>query len=109
MAKRTVRWMIDDLTGEDLDDGVTVQFGLDGFSYELDLSPSNAAALRSELAVYVAGARRAGRSSSERAAAGPTPVDSRAVRAWASSNGVQVSPRGRIPASVVEQFRAAGN
>lgn len=109
MAKRTVRWMIDDLTGEDLDDGVTVRFGLDGSSYELDLSPSNAAAMRAALAVYVGRARRAGRSSQRVAATGPTPVDSRAVRAWASSNGVAVSPRGRIPASVVEQFRAAGN
>ena len=36
-------------------------------------------------------------------------VDNRAVRAWARSNGIELSPRGRIPADVVERFRAAGN
>jgi hypothetical protein len=29
------------------------------------------------------------------------------VRAWAKSQGIQVSERGRIPASVVEQYEAA--
>jgi hypothetical protein len=32
-----------------------------------------------------------------------------AVRAWAKANRFDVSPRGRIPQSVVDRFRAAGN
>ena len=36
-------------------------------------------------------------------------VDNKAVRAWAASNGIELSTRGRIPASVLEQYRAAGN
>jgi Lsr2 len=32
-----------------------------------------------------------------------------AVRAWAAAHAVRVSDRGRIPASVVAQFEAAGN
>jgi hypothetical protein len=39
----------------------------------------------------------------------PTEVDTSAVRAWAAAHGIPVSPRGRISASVIEQFRAAGN
>jgi hypothetical protein len=36
-------------------------------------------------------------------------VDPAAVRAWAKGNGVEVSPRGRIKADVIEAFRAAGH
>jgi hypothetical protein len=36
-------------------------------------------------------------------------VDNRAVRAWAASNGIELSERGRIPGVVIEQYRAAGN
>jgi hypothetical protein len=34
----------------------------------------------------------------------PTPAQ---VRAWATAQGMAVSPRGRVPASVVAAFRAA--
>jgi hypothetical protein len=44
-------------------------------------------------------AKRAGR----RAAA----VDTQAVRAWAQSQGLQISTRGRLPGSVLEQYRQA--
>jgi hypothetical protein len=39
-----------------------------------------------------------------RAAGGHEPKD---VRIWAVSNGVQLSGRGRIPASVIKQYKAA--
>jgi hypothetical protein len=44
-----------------------------------------------------------------RTSAGFSGVDPKAVRAWAASNKIQINDRGRIPASVVEQYRAAGN
>ncbi len=109
MAQRTVLWLIDDLTGAEMDDGETVRFGLDGASYEIDLSRDSAAAMRAALASYVSGARRVGRALERPTASEPTPVDNRAVRVWAASNGVAVNPRGRIPASVIDRFRAAGN
>ena len=31
------------------------------------------------------------------------------IRAWAKEHGLAVSERGRIPASVLEQYQAAGN
>jgi hypothetical protein len=115
MAQRQVVELIDDLDGKVLDHGETVTFGLDGIDYEIDLSDKNAAKLRGGLAPYVAAGRgKSGRRSGGRSGRGPvgkadTLVDSRAVRAWAAAHGIQVSSRGRIPADVIAQFRAAGN
>ena len=36
-------------------------------------------------------------------------LDLKAVRAWAGSNKIELSNRGRVPASVIEQYKAAGN
>jgi hypothetical protein len=36
-------------------------------------------------------------------------VDVKAVRAWAASNGIELSSRGRVPTSVLEQYRSAGH
>lgn len=47
--------LIDDLDGQVANE--TVTFGLDGKSYEIDLSDANASKLRDALAVYVAAAR----------------------------------------------------
>ena len=103
--------LTDDLDGSDADE--TVTFSLDGAWYELDLSSRNAAAMREAVRPYVSAARRVNRPSSRRSARTEKrpfdEVDPMAVRAWAASNQVQVSPRGRIPASVLEGFRAAGH
>jgi hypothetical protein len=110
MAQRTIVRLVDDLTGEELSagGGGTIQFGLDGTSYEIDLSTSNTAAMRDSLSRYVSHARRTTPSGRAHAPVA-TAVDSRAVRAWAASNGVELSARGRIPSAVIEQFRAAGH
>ena len=111
MTQRTVITLEDDLTGGDADE--TVMFALDGKAYEIDLSERNAAALRETLASYVAVARRAGRVSVPQARRGQplrqvdTELDPAAVRAWAASNGYEVSPRGRISKAVQEAFKAA--
>jgi hypothetical protein len=113
VAQKTIVTLVDDLDGGEASE--TVSFALDGTSYEIDLSEANAKALRDSLASWVGHARKAGRSSlpkvpvrGKRAASGPL-VDPAAVRAWARSNNVSVNERGRVPASVVEQFIAAGN
>ncbi len=36
-----------------------------------------------------------------------TAADTAAVRAWALENGIEVSARGRLPQSLLEQFRTA--
>jgi hypothetical protein len=56
MAMSRVVQLVDDLDGGPADQ--TVQFGLDGAGYELDLSAANAAALRAVLSPYVSAGRR---------------------------------------------------
>ncbi|GEL25793.1 Lsr2 family protein [Pseudonocardia sulfidoxydans NBRC 16205] len=101
--------LIDDLDGKAADE--TVEFGIDGKTYEIDLSESNAGKLRDALASYVAAARRAG--GRRRAAAGSAPANRRqsvdreqnqAIRDWARKRGMKVSDRGRIPAEVLEAY-----
>jgi Lsr2 len=85
-----------------------VEFGLEGTTYEIDLSNHNAKKLRDALEPWVSKARKAGdRRRTRRNGAGK--ADLKAVRAWAASNNVELSKRGRIPQSVLEQYRAAGN
>ena len=115
MAQRTVTRLVDDLDGTEIQNGSgqTVSFGLDGQDYEIDLTDENADGLREALTRYArAGRKVSGRSSRGRGAAKPSgrsDVSPRAVREWAKANKVEVSPRGRIPQSVIDQFRAAGN
>jgi hypothetical protein len=89
----------------------TVTFGLEGAQFEIDLAQKNADKLRKALAPYidaghkVGGARQA--PSSRRATSNGGRPDPKAVRAWAIASGLDVSARGRIPASVVEHYNAA--
>ena len=101
MAQRVVVTLSDDLDGGAAAE--TVHFGVDGKSYEIDLSTENAEKLREVLAPYVAVGRRQSRSgkSFRRTALAPAPA---AVRAWAQSHGMDLPARGRIPKHVYEKF-----
>jgi hypothetical protein len=106
MAKEMKLVLTDDLDGSP--GAETVSFALDGTAYEIELSEKNAAALREVLEPYIAKARKAGRAArgaGRRSAGGKT--DTAAVRAWAKSNGYEVSERGRIPSAVLEAYEAA--
>jgi hypothetical protein len=108
MATKTVTELVDDIDGKPADE--TVTFGLDGVQYEIDLATDNAEALREALGPWADAARRTGgRRGAGRPVRVHTEVDNKAVRVWAASNGIELSTRGRIPAHVVEQYRAAGN
>lgn len=112
MAKTTIVQLVDDLDGTEAHE--TIKFGLDGLSYEIDLSNKNAAKLRTALAPYVDhGTRISGRAAAARAGIRRPAVAEReqnkAIRTWAVRKGLDVAPRGRIPAGVVEQYhREAG-
>ena len=56
MATQTIVTLVDDLDGSEATESVS--FALDGASYEIDLSDTNADKLRDALAGYVASARR---------------------------------------------------
>ncbi len=110
MAQKMQTLLIDDIDGSEAEG--TVRFGLDGTSYEIDLSAAHAAELRGALARFIAagrkvpgaGSRRAGRAGRRGAGGG---VDTTEVRAWARSQGIEVKDRGRIPAGIVAQYREA--
>jgi hypothetical protein len=107
MAQQTTVTLTDDIDGGKAAE--TVSFGLDGKSYEIDLSKRNAAALRKALADYAAAGRRvrSGRQTVRPPRAAGKSVDAKAIREWASTQGLSVSARGRVPADVVEKYHAA--
>jgi hypothetical protein len=106
MATRTITSLVDDTDGSEAQE--TVEFSLEGTTYEIDLSDHNAKKLRDALEPWVSKARKTGvRRRTRRDGAGK--ADLKAVRAWAASNNLELSKRGRISQSVLEQYRAAGN
>jgi Lsr2 len=104
MATKITVTLEDDLDGGPADE--TVRFRFSGTEYEIDLNKKNARAFRKQLAPFVEHARRAGQ---RRRPARTAPGSERSgdIRAWAKEQGIAVSGRGRIPASVVEQYQAA--
>lgn len=120
MAQKTIVTLIDDLTGEEAEDISTIEFALEGVTYEIDLADDNAAKLRDNLARYVAAARktstrRPGARGTDRltgrvagkgngggvARSGYNRDTLRAIREWAKQNGHNVNERGRLPLTVV--------
>ena len=111
MAKTVVT--TDDLDGSP--NAETVTFSFDGRNFEIDLSKKSRSALEKALKPYIDAGRTVGgrgsraggtsRSRGRRSSSGS--VDLAAVRAWAAENGIAVSDRGRISASVLEQYHAA--
>lgn len=109
MAQRTTVVITDDIDGTE--GAETVTFGIDGAQYEIDLAQKNADKLRKALAPYIDAGRKVGggrQTSGKRRASssnGDRP-DPKVVRAWALDQGLEVPTRGRIPASIYEQFNA---
>lgn len=105
MAQRVHVVLEDDIDGSEAAE--TVSFALDGTTYEIDLNDQNAAALREALSPYIGHARKASRArrgagSSARSSSGSASD----IRAWARSNGHQVSDRGRVPQEIVDAYAA---
>jgi len=118
MAQRTVVQLVDDIDGTEITDsqGETVTFGLDGATYEIDLTTKNAQRLREAVRVYVANGRRIGGGrgrpvGSGRASTGPStkrdPQQTKAIKEWARANGHKVADRGRISQTVLDAYEAA--
>jgi len=112
MAQKVLVQLVDDLDGTSSHDVTTVLFGLDGVTYEIDLTETNAERLRDSLAEYVDSARRVG----GRVKRGTRPgVGSKSanaseagqIREWAQENGFELAGRGRIPSHVVEAYKQA--
>lgn len=117
MAQQKRVELVDDLDGSIAVE--TVQFGLDGVHYEIDLSETNGIELRKNLTEFIEHARRLGREKtrSQGARNKPTPGKSltarelrertQAIRIWARAAGYEVSDRGRIPLQIVNAYNHA--
>lgn len=112
MAQQVIVELVDDLDGTTSDDISTVSFGLDGATYEIDLTEANAQTLRTTLEQFVGAARRTGGRLKRGTA--PTPVrpsanreQTQAIREWARQQGYDLADRGRIPFNVIEAFDSA--
>jgi len=108
VAKRTTVIIHDDLDGTE--GASTVKFGLDGKSYEIDLSEKNEKALRKALAKFVEAAapvRAADASGRRKYGTGPVRRDTKHIREWLRGQGVEISDRGRIPTDLMDKYNAA--
>ena len=109
VAQKVQVLLVDDLDGGEADE--TVTFALDGKTYEIDLTTTNADKLRGLLDPYVKGGRRTGgRASGGRGKVRVASVgsqDTAQIRAWAKENGYEVNDRGRVPASIREAYEKA--
>lgn len=122
MSQKILVRLVDDLD-PDQEADETLQFTVDGVTYEMDLSAKNAEEFRAALERYTDVARRiAGRrtnriapaATGSKAAAGKGGADLSfeergALRVWAGENGFHVADRGRIAASVIDAWREAGS
>jgi nucleoid-associated protein Lsr2 len=112
MVQKVITELVCDLTGEPAAE--TVEFGIGGRAFEVDLTQKHADALREILEDYVKVARPAGKltaaSNSRRSSGTRASVDReqmRAIREWARQHGHNVSDRGRISAEIKQAFDAA--
>lgn len=104
MATLTRVTLVDDIDGTEAAE--TIEFGIDGHAYEIDLSEKRATELRDALAEFVASSRRVGGPTTTRkprqqgGPAKPDRAQTQAKREWGRANGFTVSDRGRIPAEL---------
>lgn len=89
---------VDDFQGEG--EATNYQFSLQGRAYEVDLNEENAERFQSALAEFITVARPVNQRSRR------TPSqDLTEVRAWAKSQGIEVSKRGRVSKAVLDGFK----
>lgn len=113
MVQRVQVILEDDMTGGEASE--TVEFSLDGVSYEIDLNDENAAQLRDAFAPWIAEARRSGgrrqtrrRGPAGAASGGSVKSDELAlIREWGRANGFKVSSRGRVSQELQDAYAAA--
>jgi hypothetical protein len=113
MAQKVM--LIDDLDGSE--GAETITYTLDGQEYEIDLSEENAEKFRTALAPFIEKSRtverpaimtlapvRTGR---RQRSGGSGRDDISQIRAWAESQGLDVSTRGRIKKEILDAYDEA--
>ncbi len=110
--KETITIVRDDLDGSE--GAKSYSFGWKNDQYEIDLSEKNAKELEDFLSKYIAVAAKAtARVLRERGASSANKSSNKEylakVRSWAAENGVQISARGRIAQSVIDDYEKANS
>jgi hypothetical protein len=108
MARTMTIKITDAIDGSANADGYS--FSFDGQDYTIDLSKKNKAEMDKVMKPYLAAATKAQAPRSSRTApnqANSRRTDLNEIRDWARANGHQVSDRGRIAASVAQEYDAA--
>jgi hypothetical protein len=113
VAKKTVVTLFDDIDGSEAAE--TVEFGIDGYLYTVDLSKAHAEELRDRLTAYrefgtELGRYHASKAPSIRSPRVPTRDDrdrNRDIRRWAEENNLPVKARGKLPEGVVARYNEA--
>lgn len=92
----------DDLTGGPADE--TVEFGIDGRTYALDLNARHAAEFRRQMSRFVEHARPVRSRTRGPVRTAASRERSRQIRAWAEEQGLEVAEYGRLPGNIVHQY-----
>lgn len=113
VAKQTVVALTDDIDGREAAE--TVEFGIDGRFYSIDLSSEHAEEVRDRLTAYREFGTALGRYHARSAA--PVVVKrapnrggkerNRAIRRWAEEHHLPVKARGKISDEVIAKYDAA--
>jgi hypothetical protein len=124
MAKKVI--LVDDIDGKEIDSGfeAPVEFSFDGKFFKLDLRQTNYEKFEAALKPWVekaeeisppkssagrgrpAGTKTAG-SNRPDTGSGRSKEELANIREWATKNGHEVSPRGRIASPILEAYDAA--
>ena len=112
MAQRTI--LTDDIDGSE--GAETITYMVNGQEYEIDLSEENAERFHDALEPFVSKSRevqrqaapaRRGRGDGRRRGGGSGRDDIPQIRAWAQSQGMDVSERGRVKKEIMEAYDQA--
>jgi hypothetical protein len=112
VAQRVV--LTDDLDGSEATQ--TLNYTVDGQEYEIDLSEENIQRFHEALEPFVSKSRqverqpapaRRGRGDGRRRGGGSTRDDIPQIRAWAESQGMDVSARGRVKKEIIDAYDQA--
>ena len=98
--------VVDDFDGTPADQ--TVRFAFNGASYEIDLTRAHFEEFAEAIQPYIKVGRKTGSTRRRGNAGNPAQrLETAKIRAWAKEEGYELSERGRIPASIVEDYRKA--
>jgi hypothetical protein len=112
MAQRTI--LTDDLDGTE--GAQTITYTVDGQEYEIDLSEDNVQRFHEALEPYVSKSREVQRQQAAparrsrgdgRRSSGSGRDDIPQIRAWAESQGMDVSARGRVKKEIIDAYDEA--